>query len=409
MEKRKKISIACLIAALLIIVGISIYAGNRSSKEAEEIIAVERHTIPTVENIFVNGSVAPKEVESFGTNLSLGTVETIHIKDGDRVSAGDRIVTYKRDGVGEQVEALEAQLEAVREAKNSSQQSPSRQGGFSREALQGLEGLEGLDGLDLEGIDLGDLGLDGDMPAMDYDAQISSLEGQIKRLRDMERSTEKSSIDGIAYIESITVQEGMNVERVLVRSEEFVAVGSVNEKNVLKLSQGMKAEITLLSDDTRLDAEIERVSQRPGSGSNMASLDINSAMMGGSSGDSLSSYEVIFKLKEHARLLEGFSIQARIPLEEDHILIPESAIELDGDQMYVYRIRDGITERVKVEAILASEQASTEGEEATGGQEAEDQGMQVEAGKALIKSGLSHGDEIVKSNLSSLSGGERVE
>lgn len=355
MSKKKKIGFSLIGIVLVIVAGVSIYA-IKGSGEAENVpVSVEQYTIPAREHIFVNGNIAPRESEVFGVDASKGAVHKIHVEDGQVVESGAQIVTYRREEIGGQIEELEYQLSEAKEAKKN-------QPAMIPEVEEGAE-----------------------MPVAttDYDSQIKRLESQIADLKKKEYTTDTAGISGIVYIESVGLEEGMEAKKITVQSQEYVVKGTVSEKDVLNLKEGMDADITVVSNDDKLSGKLESIDSRP---SAIGQGDISAMPGAGGGSQSLSEYGVIIAIENLDGIKEGFHVQAKIVYGEDRTIIPPEAILKDGEKQYVYLIEEGTLKKKEIET------ESGEG-----------------SADIVVTKGLKQGDEIVLSPDESLKEGDVVE
>lgn len=353
MSRKKKIGFGMIGLVAILVVGMSIYAIKGSGEAEESVVQVERHTIPPREHVFVNGKIEPRNSESFGVDLSKGKVHKIHVADGQSIESGAPIVTYRREEVESQIKELQYQIDDAKAAKNSQPSDDS-----------GLEAVA-------------------DMAAStDYDSQIKRLESQIKDLKDKEYVTENASIGGRVYIEEIDSPEGVKTERITVQSGDYVVRGTVSEKDVLKLSEGLEAEITAVSNDKKLSGTLESISTRPSDGAGQ----IDTQGMGMSSGQSLSEYEVIIKLESIEGVKQGFHVQAKIVYGEDRTIIPAESLVKENGKQYVFLIEDNAAKRKEIQADA---------------QEGQNSNM-------VVKKGLKQGDEIVVNPPEELKDGDIV-
>jgi HlyD family secretion protein len=354
MSKKKKIGFGLIGLVLVIVAAASIYAlkGNGEAENAP--VSVERHTIPAREHIFVNGNIAPRKSEVFGLDTSKGTVHKIHVEDGQAVESGTQIVTYKREEVGGQIEELQYQLSEAKEAKKN-------------QPAMAPEGEEGAG-----------------MPVAttDYDSQIKRLESQIADLKKKEYTTDTAGISGTVYIESVGLQEGMEAKKITVQGQDYVVKGTVNEKDVLNLKEGMEAEITIVSNEEKLSGKLESIDARPST----AAQSEMPAVGGAGGGQSLSEYGVVINIDNPGGIKEGFHVQAKIVYGEDRTIIPSEAIVKEGEKQSVYLIEEG---------VLKKKEIKTQKSEGSDG--------------VVVTKGLKQGDEIVLNPDKSLKEGDIVE
>lgn len=363
MSKKKKIGLGMIGIVILLVIGISLYAIKGRSEAEESTVQVERYTVPPREHVFVNGRIEPRNIESFGMDTSKGTVHKVHVVNGQTVESGAPIVTYKQAEVEGQIKEIQYQIQEAKALKNSQASVTS--------------------GVEAE-IEVSS--------TAEYDSQIKRLESQLKDLEDREYFTEKASIGGKVYVEEFNSQEGIASEKITVQSDDYVVKGTVNEKDVLKLSEGMEAEITVVSNDKKLKGSLESINSRP-SGALGQTEQMGLGVSTG--GQSLSEYEVLIKLENIEGVKEGFHVQAKIVYGEDRIIIPSTALIEENGKNYVFLVQDEALKKKEVQ-IAPLENAGIDGT---------DNEFKLDT---VVKKGLKQRDEIVVNPSKELKDGDRV-
>lgn len=358
MKKGKKLRLGLIGLAIVIIGAASIYSYKAGKDSDLEIKKVERFTIPSKQHVFVNGNIAPQKSEVFGTELTKGKVNKIHVQNNQEVKIGMPVVTYKKDEVSEQIKELNNQIDDARELKRKAESTP------------------------VENIDPNAPNAQAAIPGPDYSAEIKKLERQLTELSEKEYTTDYAGIDGIAHVENTQLPDGTQADKIVLQSKDFVATGNVSEKDVLKLQEGMDAELTIVSNEKKLSGKLESISKKPSSAPADSTISMASPMSGG---QTLSQYDVKFSLQNQEQLMDGFHVQAKLVYGENRILIPKTALIKEGKLKSVFLIKDGILKKKTIEL-----------------------GETIETNAVVLK-GLKENDEIVLSPSKALKEGDKVE
>jgi len=142
-------------------------------------------------------------------------------------------------------------------------------------------------------------------------------------------------------------------------SENFYVAGTVNEKDLEKVTIGQVADITVVSSNFTTVGKVSFVDTTPA----------NTVSDPYTQGSSMSSYPVKLSFDSLERIVNGYHVQATINLEENQVVVPKVAIRTDGDVTYVLVNDFGtVTRRV----IQTTEEAA-EGIVVTSGLEAQDE------------------------------------
>ena len=123
-NKRKKqirLTIGFVVACIVIAIGATIFSITRSTKQTEEKGDYQVAKIEKSAPLLFNGVAQPKESRTFTLDPTLGTLETIHVKNNQQVKAGEVIATYKNETIADQVTQQEQGLNKLNMAVSSAQ------------------------------------------------------------------------------------------------------------------------------------------------------------------------------------------------------------------------------------------------------------------------------------------------
>jgi len=369
MNKRKKVALIIIGIAILVLIATVIFFGRKDKVEESEEKVVERYVVPARENVFINGSISPRTEQNISTDPTKGEVEKIHIEDGKDIKKGDPLITYRNEEITEQISELNHQITDLKEAKKD-----------EKAAIKSQPNI-GIDEDDEESS-----ALDSTMEPeiTDYDSQIKKIERQIADLKKKEYIVEHSKLDGKVSLEKISMEDGSEGEKIVVQSYDFVAHGDITEVDLLKLKEGMKVELTLISDESKKTGSIESISQKPSSAGSGGDSMGDPFDDGGGDG-SFSEYPVKFSIDDQKGLIYGFHVQVKIPYGESKVLVPETAIIKEDGKTYVFLIKEGILKKHEIQIGKKEEE------------------------HILVKKGLKENDELVAEITEDLKEGDEVE
>lgn len=307
---KKKYIIPIIILLIILISSITFYflKKDMNSKKTSDI---KTFTIPSIEQVFVNGSIVPKKTKNIYLDLSRGELYKTHITNGQSVEVGDKLITYKNPSIHAQVEQLRLQLNSIKDQKKSLLHNDSVK-------------LYESDNSNDANINVN--------PSLNIDNQIKFYEDQISSLRDSEYVSVTSPING-----KVILNDSINDTSspyITVKSTDFYIDGNVNEKDHYKLNYGQIANIKILANNKTIKGKIFKVSDIPSSpvseGLNLNSNESNST-------NSMSNYKVSLSLDSQDNLVEGYHVQASICLEQKNIEIPKSSIIETNKKTYVFK------------------------------------------------------------------------
>ena len=145
---------------------------------------------------------------------------------------------------------------------------------------------------------------------------------------------------GNSVIQANTMNDGTTVATV-ANMNDLIFDGNIDETEVGSLVEGMPLTITIGAlPDYSSDATLEYISPKAIENNGANQFEIKAAL----------------KVNGDYMIRSGYSANASLILEtvENVLSIPESALEFDGDDIYVYKIKpEGGYERVKIETGLS--------------------------------------------------------
>lgn len=347
MKKKKWIWIG--IVVIVIVLGVTFlpnYLGKQAENEPileEDSYGIEYYTVPSMEQIYVNGIVAPEQSQEFYQEEKSGVRGDLQVENGQVVEEGTLLYSYINETL--QKEITQLYNEAARLETNRANTAYKQQLAINRfYKMKEEERVQTLDEVVL------------DFNLYDLDAQIQEIYNNILALEESVYTEVTAPFTG-----KIVIPEEKKADVPLIKliSENFYVSGTVNEKDLDKVTIGQVADITVVSNGFTTLGKVSFVDTTPAS----EGSDPNNQA------SSMSSYPVKLSFDSLDRIVNGYHVQATINLEENQVVIPKEAIHTEGEVTYVLVNDFGtVTRRV----IQASEETA-DGVSVTSGLEAEDE------------------------------------
>ncbi|MCG3402239.1 biotin/lipoyl-binding protein [Staphylococcus massiliensis] len=377
--------ISAIVIVLLIIVAFIVKQTSDSNKSKKE----NEYQTYKVENeapLSVSGKSSPNKIKTYNNNEQFGKVSNINVKDGQKVSEGETLLSY--DGSGEKRQQLQESVDQASQAVEQTRQQMSDAKGSEQEKLQ--KELEKQQ-----------------QEQQKAQKQLSQYDEQMNQSQTAEFSGKVEVVDGA------NAESGKPVLKLIADKPEIET--ELSEFDVTKVDEGDKVNIKVNSTGEKGKGEIKQVSELPTSyeeqgqsaggasqmaqaqggqaaggeseggeaggveaqGASQASNPVSSAPTGGS-GES-SKYKVtIGNLSIPVRA--GFSVEGEIPL--DTVKIPKSVLT-KNNEVYVVDKNNKVKKK-KLE-------------------------IQKRNGEIFVKKGLKTGEKVLKNPKKSLKDGDKVE
>lgn len=377
MKKRKLLIGTVLVAAISVV--LSGCSGVNSKETSMKLLS-----IPSNEKVFINGTIVPMERDVIYLDPTKGEVETLSVENGQTVSKGDTLFTYKNEQITEQIAQLNLQLESARKERENllaQKEELKKQEELAKKEAQAQEELLKKQAQEAEkngSTEELNLLMQQSTPKVQtenfgssqistaaVDNQISLYEKQIASLSEKEYYTVTAPIDGRIILSDN--ERDATQPYIIIESDTFYIEGSVSEKDYPKIKAEQAVEATILSSGEIVTGKISSMGNRPISNA------IPAMSQQGSPGSSdLSFYEVKISLDSQDNLINGFHVQAVVELSDSPIEIPKTSLIEEEGKTYVYKVVDNL--------LVKQEITYKEGE----------------SDKVIVDSGLSEEDQIVE-------------
>lgn len=316
------------------------------NKKLKEEQAIERYIIPENKKTFFSGVVEPSKSKVFYKDPTKGEDYEINKKNGEIVSKGSLLITYKNEEIANQISDLEDQISDLKKGKNQNDESQNR--------------VEGAD------VNLTD----------SIDEQIKNNKKQIERLKKKQYTHEYAPFAGKVYI-SNKGKDGENQVLLKLRSNDLYVNAQVSERDLEKVKLNQDVDVLVLANDKNVKGEVADISYDP--------EDQAITAEGMAAASPVANYPVRINLESKEDVVNGYHVQIKLKSLEKSIEIPKTAIKTEGSKKYVYLIRDN---------KLVKQNVTTKGSK-------ED--------SIIVTSGLKEKDEIVEVINSDMKEGQEIE
>ncbi|AAU23188.1 MULTISPECIES: efflux RND transporter periplasmic adaptor subunit [Bacillus] len=338
----KKIWIGIVIVgAAALFIGLNLYRSVQTSGGAEEAVqTVKLEEKEISSEVMVPGTLqfANEQYEYFEPEK--GEIADIKVKEGDKVKKGDVLFTYTNEEI-----RLEKEQNAL------SIQSKDLQLEQVKRKISSLKSKE--DELKAE--------LGAEKAKRQIDEERSQLEMEEKSLQlelkqaDLQKETlekksaalqVKSGIDGtVITVDKQAAAKQSDIQKPVIHignEDKLVVKGVLSEYDTLKVKKGQN--VTITSDVIQNKEWRGRVSQ--------VGLVPKEEASAGVAGTKEQAVQYPFEVKikgERPKAKSGFNMILKIQTDKRIVqALPEDAVKQDGDQSYVFAVRDGKAKRINV-------------------------------------------------------------
>ena len=326
-SKNKKILIGTII---IIALGSGVFIFTKNNNKNDNTIKtenmIETYTIADNEKIFINGKIVPTESKDFNIPTE-GEISKLNVDNGKLVKKGDLLFTTENESILNEIDSLKIQINDLE--KSNSENDPI------------------------------------------INSEINKLNSQISILNKKAYINTYAPFDGKIYL-----NEESNISDssfMTLQSNTFYMKGITSEQDLSRLKIDDPAEVLILSTEQKIIGRISFISDRPTSSENMVGEN-----------SSLSYYDINISFENQENLVNGFHVQASIEIIDNLSKIPTSALVKTDDEVYVFKVIDGILKKQNVEIVSSNDEFT------------------------VIKSGLDKNDIIVKYPIDNMKEGDPI-
>lgn len=357
----------------------------------------EYYKIDSVEKVFINGTLTPRESESIYIDSTKGEISEVHVTNGQAVNAGDSLFTYNNTVIEAQIEEISEQITAnenskvsinnkLTNAKNSLEEKENQLNKFKKQ----LEEFNFQDQVEADNISMNIQQTTAEIQA--YKEQVSAYEDQIDSvkttLNSLYNKKEKLAADKnfvvTAPISGTIVlssnEKDYTQPYIIIESQELIVKGVVSEKDYNKIKVDDHISVNIISTNETIDGKISEIDDRP-----VSNTELGLSQVTQTTNTNVSYYNVLITLNSQENLINGFHSQGKVTLGDDTIKVFKTSIINEEGKNYVFIDKDGILDKVEIS-------------------------IQQEDGEyVIVESGLNANDVVMKNPTSETKAGVKVE
>lgn len=339
MTKKKKIGIIAFFIVLILLVMLAMIQ-NLSSKGKEE-VTYKTVVVEKQEPILTEGKVMPAKTREYTYDPQKGEIISISVEDGQSVESGQELFRYKNESIENQLEdakanknrlskTLEENTKKLNQLKKAQEDMPDPTTQLNTTSLPTSSEVAPTDQGTIETLEA---------TISDLKNQINDAENQISRLQKQATTIIKADVDGTVLLDE-SLKESATAPFLKIITDDTLIQSSISEYDYYALSKDLEVEVYVNAEDREVKGvvtDIAETAQTSQASTNLANTE-NASLIGGSSGVvDMSNFEFFVKPQEEIHY--DFTIQIQIPLK--NIVIPESAIQKEKDQEYVFVVKNG--------------------------------------------------------------------
>ena len=393
--KKKYITIT-IIATIIIASTIGFCFLKKSIKD-KTVNKAEYYKIASVEKVFINGVLIPRESESIYIDSTKGEIREVHVSNGQVVNAGDNLFTYNNPTTEAQIEEISEQITANENSKvsinnklTSAKNNLAEKENQLKKLKNQLEEFNFEDQLQADNISMNIQQTNAEVSA--YKEQVSAYEEQIDNVditlnslynKKEKLSAEKSfvvtaPISGIIVLSSN--EKDYTQPYIIIESQELIVKGVVSEKDYSKIKVDDDISVSIISTNEIIEGKILEIDDRP-----VSNTELSLSQVTQTTNTNVSYYNVLITLNSQENLINGFHSQGKVTLGDDTIKVFKTSIINEEGKNYVFVDKDGILDKVEISIK-------------------EEEGEYV-----IVESGLNANDVVMKNPTSETKAGIKVE
>lgn len=393
--KKKYITIT-IIATIIIASTIGFCLLKKSIKD-KTVNKAEYYKIASVEKVFINGILTPRESESIYIDSTKGEISEVHVTNGQTVNAGDSLFTYNNSTIEAQIEEISEQITSNENSKvsinnkftNSKNNLAEKEEQLKKLKNQ-LEEFNFEDQLQADNISMNIQQTTAEVSA--YKEQVSAYEEQIDNVNITLNSlynkkeklvAEKSFVVTAPIAGTIVLssnEKDYTQPYIIIESQELIVKGVVSEKDYSKIKVDDDISVSIISTNEIIEGKILEIDDRP-----VSNTELSLSQVTQTTNTNVSYYNVLITLNSQENLINGFHSQGKVTLGDDTIKVFKTSIINEEGKNYVFVDKDGILDKVEIS-------------------------IQKEDGEyVIVESGLNANDVVMKNPTSETKAGVKVE
>lgn len=357
----------------------------------------EYYKIDSVEKVFINGTLTPRESESIYIDSTKGEISEVYVTNGQAVNAGDSLFIYNNTVIESQIDEISEQITANENSKvsinnkltNAKNNLAEKENQLNKLKKQ-LEEFNFQDQVEADNISMNIQQTTAEVSA--YKEQVSAYEDQIDSvkttLNSLYNKKEKLTADKnfvvTAPISGTIVlssnEKDYTQPYIIIESQELIVKGIVSEKDYTKIKVDDDISVSIISTNETIEGKILEIDDRP-----VSNTELNLSQVTQTTNTNVSYYNVLITLNSQENLINGFHSQGKVTLGDDTIKVFKTSVINEEGKSYVFIDKDGILDKVEISIK-------------------EEDGEYV-----IVESGLNANDVVMKNPTSETKAGVKVE
>ena len=393
--KKKYITIT-IIATIIIASTIGFCFLKKSIKD-KTVNKSEYYKIASVEKVFINGILIPRESENIYIDSTKGEISEVYVTNGQAINAGDSLFAYNNPTIEAQIEEISEQITANENSKvsinnkltNAKNNLAEKENQLKKLKNQ-LEEFNSEEQLDVDSISMNIQQVTAEVSA--YKEQVSAYEEQIDNvnitLNSLYNKKEKlaadknfvvtAPIDGTIVLSSN--EKDYTQPYIIIESQELIVKGVVSEKDYKKIKVDDDISVSIISTNETIEGKILEIDDRP-----VSNTELSLSQVTQTTNTNVSYYNVLITLNSQENLINGFHSQGKVTLGDDTIKVFKTSIINEEGKNYVFINKDGILDKVEISI------------------------KQEDGEYVIVESGLNANDVVMKNPTSETKAGIKVE
>lgn len=311
------------------------------------------------DDLVVNGTVSPQNVEEFYFDQSMGSISEILVTNNQEIKKDTVVLAYQNETVQDQVDEQQQSLDKLNLAVYNAQQNLDNTYNKRQELQNSLtEAIRKQDQADNKSLEGQAIQQEEQIKVDQYKEAISSQEDAILQAQQalettnldlssvaqlIEKAKNKVTTNIIASVDGIAIvnEKGKtdpSIPTVKVISKETIINAKVSEYDYFRLAKDQSVKIHLINDNKEFDGTITEINKLP----------ITAEIASDTNGENHSEIaNYSFKVKPSDNLQYGYSCQVSIPINE--LRIPSKVILKEKEQQYVFVYSNGKVKKTFIE------------------------------------------------------------
>lgn len=320
----------------------------------------EYYKIDSVEKVFINGTLTPRESESIYIDSTKGEISEVYVTNGQAVNAGDSLFTYNNTVIEAQIDEISEQITANENSKvsinnkltNAKNNLAEKENQLNKLKKQ-LEEFNFQDQVEADNISMNIQQTTAEVSA--YKEQVSAYEDQIDSvkttLNSLYNKKEKLTADKnfvvTAPISGTIVlssnEKDYTQPYIIIESQELIVKGIVSEKDYTKIKVDDDISVSIISTNETIEGKILEIDDRP-----VSNTELNLSQVTQTTNTNVSYYNVLITLNSQENLINGFHSQGKVTLGDDTIKVFKTSVINEEGKSYVFIDKDGILDKVEI-------------------------------------------------------------